>query len=169
MRNIECFFIGILLFFGPLHFACAAAPGGVDHPKTDFPKPLSEYQDDQTPQLLSKLVNRAKIEPFNVVASLIFLCAIIHTFLTSRLMHISHRYHHEFQALELQESKTAKDPAIAARRDVLLFRAQLFHFMGEVEAVFGIWLIPLFIAIILMKGWPKLVAYITSLSPAEPV
>jgi len=41
--------------------------------------------------------------------------------------------------------------------------------MGEVEAVFGIWLIPLFLAIILIKGWPTLVAYITDLSPAEPV
>jgi hypothetical protein len=55
------------------------------------------------------------------------------------------------------------------RQDALQFRAQLFHFMGEVEAVFGIWPIPLFLAIIFMKGWPTLVAYITSLSPAEPV
>jgi hypothetical protein len=169
MRTIGCFFTGFLLLFGPLPFASGAAPAGADHPKTDFPKPLSEYQDDQTPQLFAKLINRAKAEPFNVIASLIFLCAIIHTFLTSRFMHISHAFRHEYQALELQESKTAKDPTIAARRDVLLFRAQLFHFMGEVEAVFGIWLIPLFIAIILMKGWPKLVAYIASLSPAEPV
>jgi hypothetical protein len=37
------------------------------------------------------------------------------------------------------------------------------------QAVFGIWLIPLFLAIILEKGWPTLVAYITHLSPAEPV
>ena len=41
--------------------------------------------------------------------------------------------------------------------------------MGEVEAVFGIWLVPLFIVIVLMKGWPTLVGYITSLNPAEPV
>lgn len=41
--------------------------------------------------------------------------------------------------------------------------------MGEVEAVFGIWLVPLFISIVLMKGWPTLVGYITSLNPAEPV
>ncbi len=41
--------------------------------------------------------------------------------------------------------------------------------MGEVEAVFGIWLVPLFIAVVLMKGWPTLVGYITSLNPAEPV
>jgi hypothetical protein len=76
---------------------------------------------------------------------------------------------HEFQALELQEAKTGKDPAISARRDALQFRAQLFHFMGEIEAVFGIWLIPLGLAVVLMKGWPTFVAYITGLSPAEPV
>src|SRR5262249_24532275 len=89
-------------------------------------------------------------------------------FLTSKFMHISHAYRHEYQALEVQESKTG-DPTLAKRQDALLFRAQMFHFMGEVEAVFGIWLIPLFLAIILEKGWPTLVEYITHLSLAEPV
>ena len=169
MRTIECLFAGFVLFFGPVHLASGAAHPGTDHPEINLPKPLSEYQDDQAPNLLVKLINRAKIEPFNVIASLIFLCAIVHTFLTSKFMHISHRYRHEFQALELQESKSANDAAIARRRDALLFRAQAFHFMGEVEAVFGIWLIPLFLVIILMKGWPTLVAYVTGLSVAEPV
>ena len=169
MRTIECLFAGFVLFFGPVHLASGAAHPGTDHPEINLPKPLSEYQDDRAPNLLVKLINRAKIEPFNVIASLIFLCAIVHTFLTSKFMHISHRYRHEFQALELQESKSANDAAIARRRDALLFRAQVFHFMGEVEAVFGIWLIPLFLVIILMKGWPALVAYVTGLSVAEPV
>jgi hypothetical protein len=82
-------------------------------------------------------------------------------------MHISHRYQREFEALADREKES--NPAVARRRDALQFRAQFFHFMGEVEAVFGIWLVPLFVFIILMKGWPTLVAYITSLNPAEPV
>jgi hypothetical protein len=168
MRAIQNAVATFLFLFGPLHFVCVAAPAETDHPKIDFPKPVDEYQDDQVTDLFAKLINRLKAEPFNLVASLIFLCAIVHTFLTSKFMHISHAYRHEFQALELQESKT-KDPTNAARQDALLFRAQLFHFMGEVEAVFGIWLVPLFLAIILTKGWPTLVGYITHLSPAEPV
>src|SRR5260221_8247555 len=54
-------------------------------------------------------------------------------------------------------------------RDRLQFRAQVFHFFGEVEAVFGIWLIPLAIAILLMKGWSTLTSYAASIDPAEPV
>jgi hypothetical protein len=45
----------------------------------------------------------------------------------------------------------------------------VFHFLGEVEAVFGIWLIPLFLAILLMKGWPTLVGYASSVNAAEPI
>ena len=54
-------------------------------------------------------------------------------------------------------------------RDRLQFRAQLFHFLGEVEAVFGIWLIPLAIAILVMKGWSTLTSYAAAIDPAEPI
>ncbi len=117
--------------------------------------------------MLQKLIGRVKVEPFNLVGTLIFLCAILHTFLTSKFMQIAHRYKQEFEALEVQEKDS--DPSIERRRDALQFRAQFFHFMGEVEAVFGIWLVPLFLVIVLMKGWPTLVGYITGLNPAEPV
>src|SRR5262249_43322639 len=33
------------------------------------------------------------------------------------------------------------------------FVAELFHFLGEVEAIFGIWVVPLLIAIGADKGW----------------
>ncbi len=34
------------------------------------------------------------------------------------------------------------------------------HFLGEVEAVFGIWVVPLLIAYTIFKGWPAAVEYI---------
>jgi Putative Na+/H+ antiporter len=169
MRVVNCLLAACLFLLAPLPFVSAATSPAPDQPKIEFPKPLDEYHDDQAPNLFDKLLGRAKAEPYNLIATFIFLCAIVHTFLTSRFMHISHAYRHEFQALELQKAKTGKDQAISARQDALQFRAQLFHFMGEIEAVFGIWLIPLGLAIVLMKGWPTLVAYITSISPAEPV
>ena len=49
------------------------------------------------------------------------------------------------------------------------FFAQLFHFLGEVEVVFGIWLIPLAITILVMKGWSTLTGYAASIDVAEPV
>jgi Na+/H+ antiporter NhaD/arsenite permease-like protein len=165
MRTLG-FLIVIILFGGRLEPAVAAGPDAA-HAELNFPTPLEDYHDDQIPGLFQKLADRVRAEPFNLIGTIIFFCAILHTFLTAKFMHLSHACKHEFEALENQEK--AADPSIARRRDVLQFRTQFFHFMGEVEAVFGIWLVPLFIAIILMKGWPTLVGYITSLNPAEPV
>ena len=155
------------LFGSRLNSASAADVPDPNYPQFNFPKPLEEYHDKEISGLWQKLIGRIKADPFNPVGTLIFLASIVHTFLTSRFMQISHRYQQEFAALENQEKES--DHTISRRRDVLQFRAQFFHFMGEVEAVFGIWLVPLFISIVLMKGWPTLVDYITSLNPAEPV
>jgi hypothetical protein len=167
MRICGWFLLVWCLFGSRLNSASAADVSDPNHPRFNFPKPLEEYHDEETSGLFQKLIGRIKADPFNPVGTVIFLAAIVHTFLTSRFMQISHRYQQEFEALETQEKKS--DHAISRRRDVLQFRAQFFHFMGEVEAVFGIWLVPLFISIVLMKGWPTLVDYTTSLNPAEPV
>src|SRR5271169_2492599 len=55
------------------------------------------------------------------------------------------------------------------KHDKLLFRAQLFYFMGEVEAVFGIWLIPLFVAIIAFHGWSTMVDYVGNVNVADAI
>ena len=133
-----------------------------------FPRPLSEYHDGEI-RVIDRLVHRAGVEPFNLIATLIFFCAIIHTFLTSSFTKMAHRYEQEFDALEAQELHPEIGTAVARRRDRLQFRAQLLGFMGEVEAVFGAWLVPLFATIIVMKGWPSLVAYSTSVNAAEPI
>jgi putative Na+/H+ antiporter len=85
---------------------------------------------------MAKLVQRVQAEPFNLVGTLIFLCAIIHTFLASKFMLIAHRLEHQYHALKEQEKDTSDDKELARMRDRLQFRAQLFHFLGEVEAVF---------------------------------
>jgi len=51
----------------------------------------------------------------------------------------------------------------------LRFRATVFHFLGEIEAVFGIWLIPLFIAIASMKGFSTAVHYVDGVNYAEAI
>ena len=134
-----------------------------------FPKPLADYHDQQISGLAEKLLHRIAVEPFNLVGTIIFACAIIHSFLTSAFSRISHRYEAEFEALAPLENDLARGKAVARRRDKLQFRAQLFRFMSEVEVVFGIWLVPLFLTIILMKGWPTLVAYSASINSTEPI
>ncbi|MBV9489072.1 MAG: putative Na+/H+ antiporter [Verrucomicrobia bacterium] len=154
----------ILLGFLPAGFAAS-----VDGPQTGFPKPLEDYQDEKAPGVMAKLAHRIQTEPINLVGTLIFLAAIVHTFVTARFMRIAHHFDGQFHALEDAEKTAPTDPKVLKLRDRLLFRAQLFHFLGEVEAVFGIWLVPLFLAIILMKGWDTLVAYMLHINAAEPV
>lgn len=133
-----------------------------------FPRPAGSYRDDQA-GIGGKLWNRATAEPFNAVATAIFFCAIAHTFLTARFMGIAHRYQRAFDALEEREKRSAHGVRHAIMRDRLQFRAELFHFMGEVEVVFGIWLIPLALAIIFFKGWNAMTHYVSATSFAEPV
>ena len=155
-----------LLAFASL--AKAADPSSATG-QSAFPLPLAEYHDEQMNNAISQLIHRVQLEPFNLIATLIFFCAIIHTFLTPTFTKIARRYEREFDALEVYELDSEIGKAVARRRDKLQFRAQFSSFLGEVEAVFGVWLVPLFLGIIIMKGWPALVTYSTSISPAEPI
>src|SRR5271166_2884166 len=56
-----------------------------------------------------------------------------------------------YEAIEYLLHAADGPPDFGKKHDKLLFRAQFFYFMGEVEAVFGIWLIPLFVASQLAK------------------
>ena len=47
---------------GHLESARAAATPDGNHPQIDFPKPLDEYHDDDTPNLGQKLIGRKKWE-----------------------------------------------------------------------------------------------------------
>ena len=133
-----------------------------------FPRTLSSY-DDENLGVLAKLAHRARQEPFNVVATLIFLGAITHTFLVGKFVALSHRERRAYEALEDGENHPEHGAKITRQRDRLLFRAEVYHFLGEVEAVFGIWGIPLAVAIVCFKDWGTMVRYISGASFAEPV
>ena len=133
-----------------------------------FPRPLASYPDDAGAGLGARLVQRAIAEPFDAVATLLFFLAITHTFMAGKFRLISHRCEREFEALG--DAMGGDDsPALHRRRDQLRFRAQTFHFLGEVEAVFGIWALPLAAAITLFKGWGTMVEYIGGTRFAEPI
>jgi hypothetical protein len=116
-----------------------------------FPPSLESYGDTDMGSIIGILANRVRQEPFNLIASLIFLCAIIHTFLTGRFMVIAHRWTHD------HEEKIKKG---LAPRDSVHHGAEIFHFLGEVEAVFGIWAAALLAAIVLFFDWPTAKSYI---------
>jgi hypothetical protein len=127
------------------------AAGGPPADAPVFPPRLDSYGDGNISGIIDILVHRVRQQPFNLVASLIFLSAIIHTFLTGRFMAIAHRWSHA------HEGKIQKG---LAPRESVHHGAELFHFLGEVEAVFGIWAAALVGAIVLFFGWSTAKTYI---------
>jgi hypothetical protein len=160
-----------LLFLGlalSLSLTTVAATGaGV--PARDFPPPVDSYHDQQIPSIFEKLAHRIRREPLNLVATIIFFAAIIHTFLTAQFRKIALRYQRRYDAIEESLPATASPPDSGKEYDELIFKAQLFYFMGEVEAVFGIWLVPLFVAIIAFHGWSTMVNYVGQVNVADAI
>ena len=117
-----------------------------------FPRNLESYNDANLGSIWAILKNRVQQEPFNLIATLIFFLAIVHTFMTGRFMVVAHKWEH---------AHAEKIKSGAADRDSVHPGAELFHFLGEVEAVFGIWAIALVVAIIGFYDWKTMVNYIS--------
>ncbi len=98
------------------------------------------------------LKHRISEEPFNLVATIIFLCAIIHTFLTGKFLSMAHRW---------EVAHTRRIKAGQVDRRTVHYGAELFHFLGEVEVVFGLWAIVLVGAILFFYDWHTVTVYIT--------
>jgi hypothetical protein len=83
-------FLVCLLGIGLSFWVFASTPE-TTHPDTqEFPPDIESYQDAELKSIKAILTNRLKKEPFNLVATLIFFCAIGHTFLTSKFLAIAH-------------------------------------------------------------------------------
>jgi len=77
-----------------------ATAAGLLRPGIDFPLPVDSYHDEQIPSLFGKLTGRIQREPLNLIATIIFFAAIIHTFLTAQFRKIAHRYQQRYEAIE---------------------------------------------------------------------
>ncbi len=133
----------------------------------DFPTPLSQYHDAGQGNLLAKLADRVHQDPFNLVATVIFFLAIVHTFLAAKFRSVSHRLEREYEALDRRIEQG--DGSVLGLHDWKRFWSVVFHFLGEVEAIFGIWLIPLTIAVSLMKSPDVALNYISTANFTEPI
>ncbi|MEM7434255.1 MAG: putative Na+/H+ antiporter [Myxococcota bacterium] len=117
----------------------------------EFPRNLQSYDDHELP-VLDRLAHRVEVFPFNLVGTLLFLLAIVHTFLTPRFRVLSHRMEHA------HEERVA---AGEAPRNSVSHAARFFHFLGEVEVVFGLWCVPLLWAIVFSFDWSTAVGYVS--------
>ncbi|MBE7537207.1 MAG: putative Na+/H+ antiporter [Opitutaceae bacterium] len=116
-----------------------------------IPRPLSDYADPAGAGLWSLLAHRIQADPLNAVATGIFLLAILHTFAASRFQHWSHRVN-AAHLKAIGRSNRTSDHNEDGIADPVSFKGQVLHFLGEVEAVFGLWAIALLVAISATHG-----------------
>ncbi len=107
-----------------------------------FPTPLDAYPVVDG-GLGATLASRLDAVPFNAVATGIFVLAILHTFAAARFSRLAHDVQHRHDT----RRKAAGLPAHPS------LAAELLHFVGEVEVIFGLWAIVLLFAITGAFGW----------------
>jgi hypothetical protein len=115
-----------------------------------FPTPLDAYPPANAQGLLATLADRAAADPFNALATAIFVCAIVHTFVAARIAGLAHRVQHAADEQALREGRLPR-PSV---------RAEFLHFFGEVEVIFGLWAVVLVVAITLARGWDTTTHYL---------
>jgi hypothetical protein len=129
-------------------------------PTATFPTPLAAYPPLSGHGLLTTFADRIAIDPFNAVATTIFLLAVIHTFVVVRFA----------AAAERVEARHRADAARHGRPHTPNIAAAALHLLGEVEVVFGLWAVVLMAAIVVHGGWHTATAYINdTVNYTEPM
>jgi Putative Na+/H+ antiporter len=125
-----------------------------------FPTPLTAYPPPSPNGLLATLGDRVAFDPFNAVATAIFVLAILHTFAAARFAALAHRLQHEHDARSRAAGRQPR-PSV---------RAETLHFFGEVEVVFGLWAVVLLVAMTIEKGWHVTTHYLNdTVNYTEPL
>jgi hypothetical protein len=113
-----------------------------------FPQPLTAYPPAAS-SLIETWVQRATLDPFNVVGTVIFVLAILHTFNAARFIRLSHDAQHRHDARRAAAGLPPRPSALS----------EFLHFFGEVEVVFGLWAVVLGVAITFWHGWSTTTGY----------
>jgi hypothetical protein len=131
-----------------------------ESPLVEFPRSLASYPPMPGASLLDIFRARIEIDPFNAIATAIFLLAVLHTFFASRFIAAAHRAQHAHDR-RLSETGAAPRPSV---------RAEVLHFFGEIEVVFGLWSLPLLAAMVLLRGWDTGIHYLNdTVNYTEPL
>lgn len=123
----------------------------VDPPPGLFPRPLDTYPPAGA-TLIETLSDRIAVEPFNAIATGIFVLAVLHTFAAARFTRLAHSLQHRHDERCRAEG----------RRPVPSVAAELLHFLGEVEVVFGLWAVVLAVVMTLRLGWDTTTDYVNT-------
>jgi len=123
-----------------------------------FPIPKETYKEVEG-GAWETIKSRAAADPFNIAATVIFLLAICHTFAASSLNKLAHHFQHIHE--ENLAKRGPRDDEHPDGEPEVSFRATFFHFLGEVEAIFGIWVIALAGAATYYYSWGDFKLYVS--------
>ena len=121
-----------------------------------FPTPLDQYPDIAA-SLLEVLAARARLVPFNLAATGIFVLAVLHTFVAKRFGALAH---------DIQERRDARARAFG-QEPLPSVAAELLHFFGEVEVIFGLWAVAVVATISAFYDWETAKHYIEETNYTE--
>ena len=117
----------------------------------EIPRALESYPSAADQSLTAELTMRVQVEPFNAIATGVFLLAILHTFAAARFTALAHQAQHRHD----EEARVHGRPVLPS------LRAEALHFLGEVEVVFGLWAVVLLVAITAYAGWETATHYVS--------
>ncbi|MFH2128859.1 MAG: putative Na+/H+ antiporter [bacterium] len=158
----------ILLTFGLVVPLLIDASGMRGQPDMVFPLPLNAYQDSHLTSVGEILLQRIRQQPMNLVVSLLFLCAIIHTFCVGYFRRTAARLEEKYQqATQVNGVEKVVYNGQATKK--ICCWAEFFHLLGEVEIVFGMWVIPVFWSMTFIFGWHASLEYMTTVNFTEPI
>ncbi len=110
-----------------------------------------------------RLVFRARQQPFLLVATVIFILAIIHTFFAIPISKLSHQIQLKHDAkVRLAQGNPGGSSTVS-------FTATMLHFLGEVEAIFGIWVLALIAAMLSFYDLTTVKSYLMAVNYTEPL
>ncbi len=144
---------------------------GPEEGSAGFPLDLGAYGDEGM-GLRESLQWRVRMAPFNLVATVIFGLAVVHTFLTTGFMRRAKRADEELAAFSRAgESTTSPSGGSSRGRSLgwVRLRAGVWHILGEVELVFALWVLPLLVVMGCYLGWGVAAGYVGGLHFDEPV
>jgi hypothetical protein len=99
---------------------------------------------------MQELGSRISAEPFNLVATIVFALAVLHTFFAARFTEWSRRL----------QARSDRQADAEGRLRMPHVAAELLQFVGEVEVVFGLWAVPLLLLLAAFKGWDAAKHYV---------
>lgn len=167
IMKLLLFVCTIVLLLSPAQSFAASPTGSAPEFITEMAK-FPEMEKSQGLQTIGeKLVFRAKQQPFLLVATVIFVLAIAHTFVAVPIMKYSHKVQHDHEA-DVRRAQAAMGEAAVASQ-MVSFKATMLHFLGEVEAIFGIWVIALVAAMFSFYDLGTVKSYIMGVNFTEPL